>query len=105
MQNIWKPLLAILLCSDIHFLPQASGDRRHLQGSAARPARSNRQSTNTVGKAGMHGAIAELVDFFGFEQKPASGSPDRTKHISVAEQVRPQYTFSTMGQVGCPGVG
>lgn len=91
MQTIWTPLLAILLCSDLYSLQHASGDRRQLQGSAARPARFNRHSSNTIGKAGMHGAIAELVDFFGFEQKPASGSPDHTAHIITAKQVRPQY--------------
>ena len=76
METLWTPLVALLLCSHLHLLPQASADRRILQGSAARPARSSRYSSNPFGKAGMHGAIAELVDFFGFEQKPASGTSE-----------------------------
>ncbi len=76
MQTIWTPLVVLLLCSDLHLLRQAAGGRRILQGSAARPARFNRHSSNTIGKAGMHGAITDLVDFFGFEQKPAPEAPE-----------------------------
>ena len=76
MQTTWTRLVVLLLCSELHLLRQASGERRILQGSTARPARFNRHSSNTIGKAGMQVAIADLVDFFGFEQKLASENPE-----------------------------
>ena len=81
--------MVALLCSELHLLRQVSGERRILQGSAARPARFIRHSSNTIGRAGMHGAIADLVDFFGFEQKPAPAD----QRANVEQAMHYDYTF------------
>ena len=78
MQTIWATLVVVLLCSNTHLLPQASGDRRNLQVSGAHPARLSRRSTNAIGTGGMHGAIADLIDFFGFDQAPVPESLQAT---------------------------
>ncbi len=107
MQTTWTRIVVLLLCSELHLLRQASGERRILQGSAARPARFNRHSSNTIGKAGMHGAIADLVDFFGFEQKPASENPEAphaSKRANNNQVMHCSYPCEHQRTMPCQGI-
>ena len=101
MQIVWTPLMAVLLCSTIQLLPQAVADRRIMQGSAARPARFSRYSSNTIGKAGMHGAIADLVNFFGLEQTPASVKPEAGQKVAEGQASTPHSRIWKWMQFGC----
>ena len=64
-------LLGLLLFLSPQVAKKVSAERRALQEPPVR-ARFTRFSATGLGQGGIHGSIADLVDFFGFQPKSAA---------------------------------
>lgn len=71
MWRSFTVLLGLLLFLSPQVVKKVSGERRALQEPPVR-ARFSRFSATGLGQGGIHGSIADLVDFFGFQPKSAA---------------------------------
>ena len=109
MRQAFTVLLGLLLFSNPQWATKVSAERRAVQEPPVR-ARFSRFSATGLGQGGIHGSIADLVDFFGFQPKSdANGSTTETIesdagglveqvthccHVTLAEKRRINYSMS-----------
>lgn len=74
MRQAFTVLLVLLLFLNPQFATEVSAERRALQEPPVR-TRFSRSSATGLGQGGIHGSIADLVDFFGFQPKSDAKGP------------------------------